>query len=46
MLVRKVKEVVVGVLPLVDDKEGSGLLVEGASDLVLSILEKKHVLVK
>jgi hypothetical protein len=38
-LVRRVREVVVGVLPLVEQKTESGQLAEGASELVLCLLE-------
>jgi len=34
-----VREVIVGVLPLVEQKSEGGALVEGASELVLCLLE-------
>lgn len=46
LLVRKAKEVILAVLPLVEDKFQKDLTVEGASDLILTLLEKRPIFVK
>ncbi len=37
-LVKKAREVIMSVLPLVEDKEQKDLIVEGASELILCLL--------
>lgn len=45
-LSKKIREFVVGILPIIEDKTQDSLLIENASEVLLSILEKKHIFLK
>lgn len=45
-LSKKIREFVLSILPIIEDKTQDSLLIENASEVLLSILEKKHIFLK